>query len=703
MSSAFSISASIKVPSISKALNKVKNKIQRAGNLAIRKILSPLNGIGIGVDLGFGFQQTLLEDLFRESEFDNDYPSYDTGTSFAEEMFQADKTHLWETPSIYGASKIKGQAPYNWVSLTDDAGKTDRQKDTQASPIGSINRDVTRITALLASTIGTNFNSTQVDLQKLNAFTEIRSWNKDSIIASTQRLPGKARVNRHIGTETDITGIAKLAMPGGTPIAIAKSVQVNGNSPYAGFLRGETGNRARNLFTSKWGAGQWGSSPVSGNSQDSTTSREDANWDIRPEYTDVTDKNVFKAFLTDKNELFTFKVGAIEGAGTYKASDINKYYGGKDGRIYSPRARVIQYPANSTPESGNNNLTGKTAQNQKLLATQTFKPNESNGKVGIPRDEVEFSTETTGDVERINGDFGGYQENMAQAAERWKKLNAVYKDTIFKRPQITYAQRMEIAKTTTLTYGSKQKSKSLEVAKKFGGAQRADEYNMIGVIDGGTMLDGSTRSRLIQGDGLSALDTIFFYFHDIINNKFIPFRATLTGISENTSTNWDDVQYMGRADKLLTYNGFSREMNFGFSVNAGSIKELIPMWNRINYISGLTRPAKYTQSTGQVMSNFIYPPLIKITIGDLYNEQPGVISSFGLTVPDESPWETMRVGLDTKSGTYTYLENTTQEIQVNNVMSRQLPLNVNITISMKLFEKKLAMTGQNLYFDPTAL
>ena len=78
-------------------------------------------------------------------------------------------------------------------------------------------------------------------------------------------------------------------------------------------------------------------------------------------------------------------------------------------------------------------------------------------------------------------------------------------------------------------------------------------------------------------------DLIKFYFHDLVNNKYIPFRATVTGLNENLNADWTAIEYIGRADKLQSYKGFSRGLSFKFNVVANSIKELLPMVSPVDF------------------------------------------------------------------------------------------------------------------------
>ena len=88
--------------------------------------------------------------------------------------------------------------------------------------------------------------------------------------------------------------------------------------------------------------------------------------------------------------------------------------------------------------------------------------------------------------------------------------------------------------------------------------------------------------------------------------------------------------------KIVAINPNLHELiNLGFKVVAHSVKELMPMWQRINYLLGLSKPSQYFNS------GFIVPPLVKVTIGDMYKNQPIVINSLGLRIPDDASWETL--------------------------------------------------------------
>ena len=93
---------------------------------------------------------------------------------------------------------------------------------------------------------------------------------------------------------------------------------------------------------------------------------------------------------------------------------------------------------------------------------------------------------------------------------------------------------------------------------------KPDTINSLYVIDGNTF---DTKYNQSSKD---TKDIIAFYFHDLVNDRYIPFRATVKGINEQAAAEWSDISYIGRADKLFNYKGFSRQLNFSFVVVASS-------------------------------------------------------------------------------------------------------------------------------------
>jgi len=114
---------------------------------------------------------------------------------------------------------------------------------------------------------------------------------------------------------------------------------------------------------------------------------------------------------------------------------------------------------------------------------------------------------------------------------------------------------------------------------------------------------------------------------------FIHFRAFLDGMSDNYSADWAGDSLMGRGEKFYRYNGFDRNISLGWTVVAQSKDELIPMYQKLNYLASTLSP-DYSKSSGYMRGN-----LATLTVGGYLYEQPGIITGLSYNVPEESPWE----------------------------------------------------------------
>ena len=172
-------------------------------------------------------------------------------------------------------------------------------------------------------------------------------------------------------------------------------------------------------------------------------------------------------------------------------------------------------------------------------------------------------------------------------------------------------------------------------------------------------------------------------------------------MNENLNADWTAIEYIGRADKLQSYKGFSRSLSFKFNVVANSIKELLPMWQKINYLVGLTKPANYTQgdqnNPSNIYSRFIIPPLVKFTIGDIYKNQPGVIKSIGMNIPDNCVWETLSEKY-AQTNNWSYLNGVIQLTNSKGTYA-QFPRECELNLSMDLLEKERPIVGGNNFGD----
>ena len=141
-----------------------------------------------------------------------------------------------------------------------------------------------------------------------------------------------------------------------------------------------------------------------------------------------------------------------------------------------------------------------------------------------------------------------------------------------------------------------------------------------------------------EGKKYYDLDFVPFKFHDIRHDAPIVFRAILSGITDTFSPEYATERYVGRPDNVYVYQGTTREISFTFDVYPKSDRELISIWQKLNYLAGLTYP--HVSAPGPDGGRGMISPYTRLTIGEMYNEAPGVITALTITVMDETTWET---------------------------------------------------------------
>jgi len=127
-------------------------------------------------------------------------------------------------------------------------------------------------------------------------------------------------------------------------------------------------------------------------------------------------------------------------------------------------------------------------------------------------------------------------------------------------------------------------------------------------------------------------DFIKFRFKDVVNNKFIIFRAILDGITDSVTPEYGEEKYIGRPDKVYVYQGADRNVSFNFSVYPKTKQEFPIMLEKLNYLVGLCYPS-YTEQ------DMMVTPLIELTLGDMFVNTTGLLFGVSVTVEDNTTWE----------------------------------------------------------------
>jgi len=121
---------------------------------------------------------------------------------------------------------------------------------------------------------------------------------------------------------------------------------------------------------------------------------------------------------------------------------------------------------------------------------------------------------------------------------------------------------------------------------------------------------------------------------DIINFSFdngnlLVFRAFISSIKEAVKPEFNEQRYVGRTERFVTYGGAKRSLSLTFNLAAFSSDEIDLMWKRVNFLTGLAFP------TG-IKNGFMIPPLCRISIGGIYENQPCYVESLDYDFLDDS-------------------------------------------------------------------
>jgi hypothetical protein len=596
--------------------------------------------------------------------------------------------------------------PYVYTFINDTAKIDAKRADTQASPEGAIQEDLVRMSKSTNNTSrGLSFIQNQAILQQRAIFSETKNYYTGGVKDATEKkYPVRHIVSDEAGP---IFGTATGDLP--------NRVQRTGTSGKYGVLRWYSATVGRDNFDSIWKA-SYIRTPIF-----STTPSSAADWKYRPEYKNSNTDNVYSVMMSDSNALLSYK-GKIPLYGT-NGSTVGSFYNG-------------------------DNIDSATPENQPNTAKQTIAPRditrsfpqEFEGNLDNGYASVQKMNDRNNAAKDQQSGLMAVYHSMFSVLSAEDSKHPMYKKSAERYTSTAFSQVDEMANyddipdendSTNLTFEQKMRNEAIVLDKRgFGKINSdnkfvySDEYNMTGIISGDR--DVIPRELLNENDPEQSKDIIFFYFYDLINKKYLPFRATLGSIQDQNSPEWEDIKYMGRADKLFVYKGFTRDVNFSFKVYAQSVEELIPIWEKINYLTGLTRPSKYTEravitneetlanqeivasenftdevlaqiDTGETTgdeSEFIYPPMITFRIGDLYVDQPAVLNSVTVTIPDEASWEIIR------GDEYSYIYGTPEtKVISKDVKTRQLPNMVEIAISLRMLEKEKSLTS-NYRFGP---
>jgi hypothetical protein len=293
------------------------------------------------------------------------------------------------------------------------------------------------------------------------------------------------------------------------------------------------------------------------------------------------------------------------------------------------------------------------------------------------------------DVAKINNDFEHTQVNVYTQGNTWPETNndLVYANNTFTYNQIDLINqpetegkltssprvqdfRKELRSTLKTPYKERAlksgatpespdyQTKNIETRVHLGdpGKRATKDYSnyTTGIAYQGAVkaLDKITALPIYRSDSVEE-DSEAYPVNDLVKFRiaaidgtapnfktFIHFRAFIDSFSDSYTADWTANKYMGRGEDFYTYNGFGRTISLSFTVAAQSKQELIPMYQKLNYLASNLAP-DYSPS------GYMRGPLVQLTMGGYLHEQVGFITALTYDVPQDTTWE---IGINTSGG-----------------------------------------------------
>jgi hypothetical protein len=166
-------------------------------------------------------------------------------------------------------------------------------------------------------------------------------------------------------------------------------------------------------------------------------------------------------------------------------------------------------------------------------------------------------------------------------------------------------------------------------------------------LEAGVILDDKDLKKVADSSKIGAS---FIKIKPYGTNHSLLFPATVTGISESITPEWNAFKYIGSPYNTYRYGGVERTLNFEFKLyyldevtketmltNLNSLKELAFPYNKPSSIGYSDTKSDGTTSIKQVALAFA-PNLIELTINGLYNNIFGFITTLEFSIDDTTSW-----------------------------------------------------------------
>jgi hypothetical protein len=117
------------------------------------------------------------------------------------------------------------------------------------------------------------------------------------------------------------------------------------------------------------------------------------------------------------------------------------------------------------------------------------------------------------------------------------------------------------------------------------------------------------------------------------------FLGYLNEFTENYTSNWGDVKYVGRSEKFYIFNEFTRDVQVGFNIPCFNSKELEIKHCQLSELAS-TLAGKYQEPNSETNSGALLGGIItRLKLGNYVNDQPGIIKNLTFAPIQDSSWD----------------------------------------------------------------
>jgi hypothetical protein len=190
-----------------------------------------------------------------------------------------------------------------------------------------------------------------------------------------------------------------------------------------------------------------------------------------------------------------------------------------------------------------------------------------------------------------------------------------------------------------------------------------------------------------DGTTLDDKDFITVKFTTVFETKSVNFPAIITGINETFAIDWQSNKFLGSPFEYHHYNSIGRSVSFDLEMYSLNPGEHIIMWEKIDFLTSLVYPISYDAT-----STFITPPLLYVTLGDMYKKKLCFISQLSYTIDDNAGWEIGRPIND--SSKYNIYGNT---VDMENY---KLPRGIKASITLTFIESRENTQTKKYGYNP---